>query len=216
MTTKVPVRLSVKHGSVLLSGSVYCGKTFALKLIAKRFAQHYSTAAVFVIDPINEYKDIAKDCGLNIIPIDGKVTGLDDRSIITINQSSKSTNQTDLVADILEHVWNRINKMPQDRLKLVILDDVQVANKTLRGKVAIDIFQRVGKKFNVLFLTSVQNSKNIDSELVDAFGTQIYMMHGIVFPFESLKPTSEQKAAIFKRGCGLLSNDDQRIYVNFE
>ena len=129
-TTKVPVRLSIKHGSVVLSGMSGCGKTFALKLITKRFAQKHSTASVFVIDVFDEYNDIAKDSGLNIISINNNVTELDNRSIIITNQSLKRDKHTNLIVDILEHIWNLITKMPQDRLKLVVLDDAQIVNVT--------------------------------------------------------------------------------------
>lgn len=222
-TTKVPVRLSIKHGSVVLSGMSGCGKTFALKLITKRFAQKHSTASVFVIDVFDEYNDIAKDSGLNIISINNNVTELDNRSIIITNQSLKRDKHTDLIVDILEHIWNLINKMPQDRLKLVVLDEAQIVNITLRGKIVIDKFQRLGKEFNVLFLTSIQHTKRIDSDLVDAFGTKIYMPQFITIPFEltineEFVPRNEQKQKQLPTpyGYGLLSNNDQRIHFHFE
>ena len=219
-TTKIPIYMSTKQGNILFSGRSGCGKTFTSKLITKRFAQNYPSAGIFVIDPMNEYNDIVNDCGLYAISIDDKVVKISDKSVVAIKNRRSGTNiHQELVANALESVWEHVRKMPQSTLKLIVLDEAWILHNNQKGTDIIETLLKAGKHLNILFLASVHSAKNIESDLTNTFGTHIFMKLS-ESPTESvvteLPVVDQRRLAKLPDRCGLLSNDDQRIYVHFE
>ena len=218
IATKIPISISSKQRNVLFSGRTGSGKSFALKLILKRFAHANPSAAIFVIDPIvNGYGDIAKDCGLTTVSIKDGVPESGDRFLFTdLRPTLDKTGDTKkLLADIFDRVQYRVRSLPVDQPKLVIFDELWSVANTEKGKETLNKMPSICRNRNTLFLASIQHSDQMDMEYIKMFVTQIHMAPvGDVAPNFGIE--NKERIKELKTGCGLISNDDQRIYVHFE
>ena len=178
IATEIPISISSKQRNVLFSGRTGSGKSFALKLILKRFAHANPSAAIFVIDPIvNGYGDIAKDCGLTTVSIKDGVPESGDRFLFTdIRPTLDKTGDTKkLLADIFDRVQYRVRSLPVDQPKLVIFDELWSVANTEKGKETLNKMPSICRNRNTLFLASIQHSDQMDMEYIKMFVTQIHM-----------------------------------------
>ena len=220
VTTGIPVSLNAGHNNILFGGRTGCGKTFAMKIIAKRLAHANPSMAMFVIDPFNNYGDIAKECHLDTVHAGDEGLEFGDHSLILVKDELKyAPTCAKVVRDTLKNVWWRIMKMPKDTAKLVILDEAWLISRDPEGEKIIKTILDFGKKMNVLFLTGVQTVKDAEIGLYKGFDTHVFMKQSD-FPTRLQAPTQNEaeikRIAELHLGCGLLVTADHHVYVRFE
>ena len=129
IVTRIPVKIHVNgttNNSVAIMGNVGSSKTFAMKLIARHLADADPSAAMFVIDPFDEYGDVAKDYSLDSVSINDCIPEFSNRSVIVLkDRRPDDPKRAELLVGALKKAWERIQKMPRDDTETIILDDTR-------------------------------------------------------------------------------------------
>lgn len=222
IVTGTPVKIYVNgtmNNSVAIMGSTGSGKTFAMKLITKRLSDADPSAAMFVIDPFDEYGDVAKNCKLDSVSVNDCIPEFNDRSVIALkDQRPDDPKRAELLVGVLKNAWERIQKMPCDDTKTIILDDARFILNNHEGKKIIGDVLRMGIKLNVMLLVAVQRVQDIEDDFAGNFCTRVFM--------RLTEPKEEGKAAgldvveverISKLQCGngMIDTANHRIYARF-
>lgn len=176
-TTIMPINR--KTGNMVFVGRVGSGKSFAMKMITKRLADAWPSAAIFVVDSMNEYGKNAEYYGLDSVSVGDGVPEFGDRSIIS--PKSQKEGRVDSLTGALEKAWLRVVEMPHDTIKVIVIDANDVLVCSPEARVTIGEIMLSGKKHNAVLLLAVQHLSDIDvhgglkANLSDYIDTCIFM-----------------------------------------
>lgn len=222
IVTGIPVKIYVNgtmNNSVAIMGSVGSGKTFAMKLIAKRLADADPSAAMFVIDQFDEYGDVAKNSRLDSVSVTDRIPEFNDRSVIALKgRRPDDPKCAELLVGVLKNAWDRIQKMPRDDTKTIILDDTRFILNNHEGKKIIGDIVRMGIKLNVVLLVAVQHVQDIEGDLAGNFCTRVFMR--LTEPKEEgkaagLDVVDVERISKLQCGSGMITTANHRIYTRF-
>ena len=220
--TGIPVRMYMTgagNNSVEITGGTGSGKTFAMKLIARRLACAHKSTPVFVIDPFDEYGELANDCGLDSVVVGDSVPGFGDRSIIALkDKCPDDPERAKLLVSALKKAWKRVHEMPSGITKAIIIDDAHFLLNDEEGQEVISTIVRMGRKLNAVVLVAVQRVQDIEGDLVGNFGTRVFMRLAKLKEdgeMTGLDAADVEQISGLERGCGLITTADHRIYARF-
>ena len=155
------------NNSVLIVGTTGSGKTHFLKKI---LGEIDPDAALFAFVWDGQEEDIGSILKCNQIIIDDTVPEFGDRVMFNAKVASESSRQSTI--DLLGKVWDRINTLPRDTEKFVVID---MPSRIVNTE-SFEQLLRMGRKLNVKVLLTMQNFEQVDDdklELLQNFGNVV-------------------------------------------
>ena len=217
----ISVYINGETGNIAFVGRIGSGKSFAMKLITKRLADACPSAALFVIDPMNEYGKNAEYYGLDAVFVDGSVPEFGNRSIIAPKSQLESSSES--LAGALEKAWECISKMPHDTLKAIVIDDAWILLGSPKGRKTIGEIMQSGRKSNTVLLLAGQRLRdiNVDRSAENSLSGNVDMYilmrqsdaHEI--NAKGLGADNIERLSKLKPGHGLLVSKGHCVYVQF-
>ena len=221
MNAGIPVRAYVTgygNANIEITGASGSGKTNAMKLIARRIARAHPSTQMLIIDPFDDYGEIAKECNLDSVPVGDSVPLFGGRAIVVLkDRSPDDPKRAELLVGALKSAWQRILDSPTDIIKVVIIDETHFLLKSPEGREIIETILSVGRKLNTVLLVSVQRVDSFGEDMSGNFGTRMFLhsTKGDTSP-SGLCDADIREVSELERGFGLVTTADQRVYVRFE
>ena len=210
-----------KTGNMVFVGRVGSGKSFAMKMITKRLADAWPSAAIFIVDSMNEYGKNAEYYGLDSVSVGDGVPKFGDRSIIS--PKSQKEGRVDSLTDALKNVWLHVVEMPHDTIKVLVIDANDVLVCSPKARKTIGEIMLSGKKHKAVLLLAVQHLSDIGvhsgskANLSDNIDTCIFMQQSDDHEvgIKGLTAGEVERLSGLDRGHGLLVKGWIRAYQRF-
>ena len=215
--TGVPISIHRSNidNNVLLVGTSGTGKTHLLKNIVNQIGKAEPSAAVFIIDPFKEYGDVAKECSLEVINVEGDMKEFGDKVVFAFDQDPEE-NLGELISGTLKSIQTRINDLDDDVSKIVVIDESWLLSKIPEGMKVLEALS-IDESSNISLLVTSQTDNGISEATLEVFKTLVFfksekgaydnicMHEQDIIRVEELPP-----------GSGLIVTVDQRAYTDFD
>lgn len=186
VNTNIPINLYSEHKNILLSGSTGSGKSTLLRLVVKRFKEKYPTGAIFFIERSGEHKNFAKELGLDVVTINKDFKKFNNQTMFILEnlmlKDGADTYDVDarvvFLKETLNKILDRIQKMPSNKPKLILTDEIEFYSINPPICDAIKKFIDINENNNMIFLATVYHIDNIDDDLRKSFQTKINTKYG--------------------------------------
>ncbi|MCE2499017.1 MAG: ATP-binding protein [Nitrosopumilaceae archaeon] len=150
-----------------------------------------------------------------------------DRMIISLKKTDGQEYEGLLIMLVLAYAWRRVNELPANRWKFVLLDEAWRVTKLEQSILKIGEMVRQGRKRSMIFAVSTQQFSDLDraladeSKLTELFDTKIVMQlsrSAVKAASEALDLTEREMERItnFRPGTGLLQTSGNSVYLKFE
>ncbi len=190
------------------------------------------------VDSIDKLYDMLKDNPESQKWLDDLVDGplakmmrgtpkISDRLVISMRKADGKPHEIMLLILALNKVWKRIEEMPQDAQKIVLLDEAWMLFKMEGAAKYIEQIVRMGRKRNVKFLFVSQNVDDIAKDrggankIVDNMETKILLnmeeeaTDGAA-KILGLSPQETARIKSFESGHAIMMTKKYRLDVKFE
>jgi len=163
-------------------------------------------------------------------PLAGVMRGrpnISDRLVISMRRSDGKPHETMMLILALNKVWRRIEEMPQNVQKIIVLDEAWMLFKMRGAAKYVEQIVRMGRKRNVRFLFVSQNIDDIAeghggaNRIVDNMETKILLnmeeeaADGAARVL-GLSPQEQARIKSFEPGHAILITKKYRLHVKFE
>ena len=150
-----------------------------------------------------------------------------DRMIISLKKTDGQEYEGLLIMLVLAYAWRRVNELPANRWKFVLLDEAWRVTKMKQSILKIGEIARQGRKRSLIFALSTQQFSDLDraladeSKLTELFDTKIVMQlsqSAARAAGNALELTDREmeRIASFNPGSGLLQTSGNSVYLKFE
>lgn len=157
---------------------------------------------------------------------EGKIK-FSDRMIISLKKIENQEIEKLLILLVLTWAWKRINELPANQWKYLLLDEAWRLTKLKESSQKLGEITRQGRKRSLIFNVITQNYNDldsimsVDSKVVDLFDTKIIMQLGntaakSVRKALDLEDADEERIENFHKGEGLIFTSDNTIFIKFE
>ncbi len=154
-------------------------------------------------------------------------TTFSDGMIISLKETDGQEYEALLILLVLTYAWKRINGLPSNVWKYILLDEAWRMTKIEHSTKKIGEIARQIRKLSGIFAVSTQQFSDLDgalgedSKLTELFDTKIIMQMSQTAAKntgKSLDLTDDEIERIinFKTGNGMLQTSDNTIYAKFE
>ncbi len=152
---------------------------------------------------------------------------ISDRLVISMKKADGKPHEIMLLILALNKVWKRIEEMPQNTQKIVVLDEAWMLFKMEGAGKYIEQIVRMGRKRNVKFLFISQNIDDIAkdrggaSKIVDNMETKILLnmeedATDSAARILGLSPQEASRIKSFEPGHAIMLTKKYRLHVKFE
>ena len=152
---------------------------------------------------------------------------ISDRLVISMRKADGKPHEIMLLILALNKVWKRIEEMPQEMQKIVVLDEAWLLFKMKGAAKYIEQIVRMGRKRNVKFLFISQNVDDIAesrggaNRIVDNIETKILLnleeeSADSAAAVLGLSPQEQTRIKTFGQGHAILITKKYRLHVRFE
>ena len=150
-----------------------------------------------------------------------------DRMIISLKKTDGQEYEGMLILLVLAYAWRRVNELPANRWKFVLLDEAWRMTKIQQSVRKIGEMARQGRKRSLIFAVSTQQFSDMDraledeSRLTELFDTKMIMQlsqSAAKAAGRALDLTDREVERItnFRPGTGLLQTSGNSVYLKFE
>ena len=190
-------------------------------------------------DSINSIEDlhakVGKDAKLSLAPFISGPFGqimkgkpkMSDNIIISLRGATpQSLNDQISLLLILSYIWKRINELPREQLKIVIVDEAWMIMEMPGASERINQFVRMGRKLNLKFVfisqkvTDISEDHGAEGRIIDNIATKIIMRvdpSNMEKDQQVLGLTDIEKERIldFDIGQGIIMTEKHRVFASF-
>jgi len=154
-------------------------------------------------------------------------TQFSDRMIISLKETENQEIEKLLILLLLMWAWKRINELPSNQWKYLLLDEAWRMTKLSQSAQKIGEITRQGRKRSLVFAVITQQFTDLDkimdeqSKITDLFDTKIIMQLGNtaakgVGDALDLTEMEIEKITNFQKGEGIIFTSDNTIFIKFE
>jgi len=150
-----------------------------------------------------------------------------DRMIISLKKIDGQEYEGLLILLVLAYVWKKVNSLPSNIWKFILLDEAWKMTKLDASIKKIGEIARQGRKKSLIFALSTQSFGDLDramddeSKLTELFDTKIIMQMSQSAAKQTgnalgLTDDEIERIINFKIGNGMIQTSDNTIYAKFE